>query len=36
MVALLDTGPFYFLVHVLRKYLKLEANQTVADEIAEA
>lgn len=36
MVALLDTGPFYFLVHILRKYLRLGTNQTVADEMAEA
>ncbi len=36
MVALLDTGPFYLLVHVLRKYLRLETNQTVADEMAKA
>ena len=34
-VALLDTGPFYLLVHVLRKYLKLEANQTVAGQLQE-
>ena len=32
-VALLDTGPFYLLVHTLRKYLALEANQTVADQL---
>ncbi len=31
MVALLDTGPFYALVHMLRKYLRLEINETVAD-----
>ena len=36
MVALLDTGPFYLLVHVLRKYLRLETNQAVADEMAKA
>lgn len=31
-VALLDTGPFYLLVHVLRNYLRLDANQTIAHE----
>lgn len=31
MVALLDTGPFYALVYTLRKYLRLEINETVAD-----
>jgi uncharacterized PurR-regulated membrane protein YhhQ (DUF165 family) len=31
MVALLDTGPFYALVHMLRKYLRLEINETVAE-----
>jgi uncharacterized PurR-regulated membrane protein YhhQ (DUF165 family) len=36
MVALLDTGPFYLLVHVLRKYLKLESNQTVAEQLEES
>jgi uncharacterized PurR-regulated membrane protein YhhQ (DUF165 family) len=35
-VALLDTGPFYLLVNVLRKYLKLEPNQTTADLAADA
>ncbi len=35
-VALLDTGPFYLLVNVLRKYLNLEANQTTADLAADA
>jgi uncharacterized PurR-regulated membrane protein YhhQ (DUF165 family) len=35
-VALLDTGPFYLLVNVLRKYLKLEANQTTADLATDA
>jgi hypothetical protein len=35
-VALLDTGPFYLLVNTLRKYLKLEPNQTTADLAADA
>ena len=34
-VALLDTGPFYLLVNILRKYLNLEANQTTADLAAD-
>jgi uncharacterized PurR-regulated membrane protein YhhQ (DUF165 family) len=34
-VALLDTGPFYLLVNVLRKYLNLKANQTTADLAAD-
>ena len=31
-VALLDTGPFYLLVHLLRRYLVLEANQTAMEK----
>ncbi len=31
-VALLDTGPFYLLVHLLRRYLVLEANQTATEK----
>ena len=34
-VALLDTGPFYLLVNVLRKYLNLKPNQTTADLAAD-
>jgi uncharacterized PurR-regulated membrane protein YhhQ (DUF165 family) len=30
-VALLDTGPFYFGVYKLRKYMQLEPNHTVVD-----
>ena len=30
-VALLDTGPFYFGVYKLRKYMRLEPNHTVVD-----
>lgn len=33
IVALLDTGPFYLLVHTLRKYLKLELNETVGERV---
>jgi len=33
IVALLDTGPFYLLVHNLRKYLVLGANETIAEQI---
>jgi uncharacterized PurR-regulated membrane protein YhhQ (DUF165 family) len=33
MVALLDTGPLYASVHMLRKYLRLEVNETIADQI---
>jgi len=33
MVALLDTGPLYALVHILRKYLRLEVNETITGQI---
>ncbi|MEH6582398.1 MAG: queuosine precursor transporter [Halioglobus sp.] len=33
-VALLDTGPFYFAVYRLRKYMQLPANETTASEAA--
>lgn len=32
IVALLDTGPFYALVYMLRRYLRLDVNQTTADQ----
>lgn len=34
-VALLDTGPLYALVHILRKYMRLEKNETVAEAVRE-
>ena len=33
-VALLDTGPFYFAVYRLRKYMQLAANETMESEAA--
>lgn len=35
-VALLDTGPLYFAVYKLRKYLQLAPGQTAAEDIEDA